>query len=52
MILEIVRDVIDNTNSSDGYLESAKILIISHDISFIPKLILRWGVGVRYRGFL
>jgi hypothetical protein len=34
MILEVVRDIIKTQKEEDGFLEQAKILIVSHDISF------------------
>ena len=38
MIIEVVRDIIKTQNEEDGFLEQAKILIVSHDISFIVIL--------------
>ena len=34
MFLEIMRDIEKEQKNGDGFLEQAKILVISHDISF------------------
>ena len=34
MFLEVMRDIEAVQKESDGFLEQAKILVISHDISF------------------
>ncbi|KAL4240688.1 hypothetical protein ACF0H5_001480 [Mactra antiquata] len=35
MILELIRDAVSVRGSEDGFLEQAKILVVSKDISFI-----------------
>ena len=34
MVTEVMRDIINVQKGEDGFLEQAKILVISHDISF------------------
>lgn len=32
--MELIRDVVNVCESEDGFLDQAKILVVSHDISF------------------
>ncbi|XP_060565722.1 testis-expressed protein 47-like [Ruditapes philippinarum] len=41
MILEVVRDIIKTQKEEDGFLEQAKILIVSHDVS--TRLYQQWN---------